>query len=102
DGSPFGGVQPPAGERYTRDGGLQLDNQGQLVTAAGNPVLGTGGPIVFQPNDHDINITPDGTVSVVNGNGTVDAVRGTLRLVNFTEAQKMLKQGFNLYAAGEG
>ena len=67
DGSAFLVVQTPAGERYTRDGGLQLNNQGQLVTAAGNPVLGTGGPIVFQPTDHDINVTPDGTVSVRGG-----------------------------------
>jgi flagellar basal-body rod protein FlgF len=102
DGSAFLVVQTPAGERYTRDGGLQLNNQGQLVTAAGNPVLGTGGPIVFQPTDHDINVTPDGTVSVVEGNGRTDSIRGKLRLVNFPDAQKLLKEGFNLYAAGEG
>jgi flagellar basal-body rod protein FlgF len=102
DGSAFLVVQTPAGERYTRDGGLQLNNQGQLVTAAGNPVLGTGGPIVFQPTDHDINVTPDGTVSVVEGNGRTDSIRGKLRLVNFADAQKLLKEGFNLYAAGEG
>src|SRR6202011_1126452 len=47
DGSAFLVVQTPAGERYTRDGGLQLNNQGQLVPVAGNPVLGTGGPIAF-------------------------------------------------------
>jgi flagellar basal body rod protein FlgG len=41
-------VQTAAGERYTRDEGLQINGQGQLVTAAGNPVLGTSGPIVFQ------------------------------------------------------
>ena len=102
DGSAFLVVQTPAGERYTRDGGLQLNNQGQLVTAAGNPVLGTGGPIVFQPTDHDINVTPDGTITVVEGNGRTDSIRGKLRLVSFADAQKMLKEGFNLYAAGEG
>jgi flagellar basal-body rod protein FlgF len=102
DGAGFLVVQTPAGERYTRDGGLQMNNQGQLVTAAGNPVLGTSGPIVFQPTDHDINVTPDGTITVVEGNGRTDAVRGKLRLVSFPEAQKMLKEGLNLYAAGEG
>ena len=35
DGSGFLVVQTPAGERYTRDGGLQLNNQGQLVTLSG-------------------------------------------------------------------
>jgi flagellar basal-body rod protein FlgF len=102
DGSGFLVVQTPAGERYTRDGGLQMNGQGQLVTAAGNPVLGTSGPIVFQPTDHDINVTADGTITVVEGNGRTDSVRGKLRLVSFPEAQKMLKEGLNLYAAGEG
>jgi flagellar basal-body rod protein FlgF len=102
DGSAFLVVQTPAGERYTRDGGLQLNNQGQLVTVAGNPVLGTGGPIVFQPTDHDINVTPDGTITVVEGNGRTDSNRGKLRLVSFADAQKLLKEGLNLYAAGEG
>jgi flagellar basal-body rod protein FlgF len=102
DGSAFLVVQTPAGERYTRDGGLQLNNQGQLVTVAGNPVLGTGGPIVFQPTDHDINVTPDGTVTVVEGTNRTDSIRGKLRLVSFADAQKLLKEGLNLYAAGEG
>ena len=101
DGSAFLTVQTPAGDRYTRDGGLHINSQGQLVTVAGNPVLGTGGPIVFQPTDHDINITPDGTVTVVEGNGRTDSIRGKLRLVSFTDAQKMLKEGLNLYNAGD-
>jgi flagellar basal-body rod protein FlgF len=102
DGGGFLVVQTAAGERYTRDGGLQMNNTGQLVTAAGNPVLGTSGPIVFQPTDHDINVSPDGTVTVLEGNGRTDAIRGKLRLVAFPEAQKLLKEGLNLYAAGEG
>jgi flagellar basal-body rod protein FlgF len=101
-GSAFLTVQAPGGERYTRDGNLQINNQGQLVTASGNPVLGNAGPIVFQQTDHDINITADGTITVVEGNGRTDSIRGTLRLVSFTDAQQVLKEGFNLYAAGEG
>src|ERR1700730_1582066 len=92
-GSAFLAVQTPAGERYTRDGGLQLNNQGQLVTIAGNPVLGTSGPIVFQPTDHDINISPDGTITVVEGNTRTDSIRGKLRLVSFADAQKLLHKG---------
>jgi len=102
DGSGFLVVQTPAGERYTRDGGLQLNGLGQLVTVAGNPVLGTGGPIVFQPTDHDISVTPDGTITVLEGNSKADSVRGKLRLVSFADAQKLLKEGSNLYSAGEG
>jgi flagellar basal-body rod protein FlgF len=101
-GSAFLVVQTPGGERYTRDGGLQLNNQGQLVTVAGNPILGTSGPIVFQPTDHDINVSPDGTITVLEGSARTDSVRGKLRLVSFADAQKLLKEGSNLYFAGEG
>ncbi len=39
---------------------------------------------------------------MVEGNGRTDSVRGKLRLVSFADAQKMLKEGLNLYSAGEG
>jgi flagellar basal-body rod protein FlgF len=95
-------VQTAAGERYTRDGGLQVNNQGQLVTAAGNPVLGGSGPIVLQPTDHDVNVSPDGTITVVEGTGRTDSVRGKLRLVSFADAQRLLKEGSSLYSASDG
>ena len=101
DGDAYLVVQTAGGERYTRDGGLQLNSQGQLVTVAGDTVLGGSGPIVFQPTDHDINVSPDGTVTVLEGNGTTDAIRGKLRLVSFANAQRLLKEGSNLYSAGE-
>jgi flagellar basal-body rod protein FlgF len=99
DGEAFLAVQTAGGERYTRDGNLQLNGQGQLVTEGGDLVLGNSGPIVFQPTDHDINISPDGTITVVEANARIDTVRGKLRLVSFTDAQSLLKQGSNLYAA---
>jgi flagellar basal-body rod protein FlgF len=102
DGRGFLVVQTPAGERYTRDGGLQINNQGQLVTAGGNPVLGASGPIVFQPTDHDISIAADGNVSVQEGIAHTDSVRGKLRVVSFADAQKLLKEGSNLYSASTG
>jgi flagellar basal-body rod protein FlgF/flagellar basal-body rod protein FlgG len=103
DGQAFLVVQTPAGERYTRDGGLQINSQGQLVTASGNPVLGSNGPIRFQQTDHDITISDDGTVTVIEGiNNAANSIRGKLRLVSFAQAQKLLKEGSNLYAAGEG
>jgi flagellar basal-body rod protein FlgF len=100
DGGGFLVVQTAAGERYTRDGGLQINNQGQLVTANGDAVLGTNGPIVFQPTDHDIAIAADGNISVVEGTNRTDSVRGKLRLVSFADAQQLLKEGSNLYSAG--
>jgi flagellar basal-body rod protein FlgF len=101
DGDGFLAVQTAAGERYTRDGNLHLNPQGQLVTGSGDPLLGTSGPIVFQPTDHDINIAPDGTVTVLEGLSRTDSVRGKLRLVNFADAQKLLKQGGNLFSADQ-
>jgi flagellar basal-body rod protein FlgF len=100
DGGAFLVVQTPAGERYTRDGSLQINAQGQLVTAGGNPVLGTGGPIVFQPGDKEISIAADGGVSVLEGANKVDSLRGKLRLVSFANAQSLVKQGSNLYSGG--
>ena len=102
DGGAFLVVQTAAGERYTRDGGLQINNQGQLVTAGGDPVMGASGPIVFQPTDKQINIAPDGSVTVVEGTARTDSVRGKLRLVSFADAQKLVKEGSNLYSAGPG
>ena len=46
-GEGFFAVQTAQGVRYTRNGQFSLDPQGQLVTAAGDAVLGTNGrPIV--------------------------------------------------------
>ncbi len=101
DGKAFLAVQTPGGERYTRDGGLQINAQGQLVTVTGNPVLGTGGPIVFQPGDRDINIAADGGITVREGVSRTDSVRGKLRLVEFAQPQKLLKDGNNLFAVGD-
>ena len=86
DGDGFFVVQTPAGERYTRDGSFQINNQGQLVNASGYPVLGSGGPIQFQQTDKQINIASDGNVTVLEGTGRVDSVRGKLRLVRFAHA----------------
>jgi len=102
DGNAFLAVQATGGERYTRDGNLQLNSQGQLVTEGGDVVLGNSGPIIFQPTDHDINISPDGTITVVEANARTDTIRGKLRLVSFADAQSLQKQGSNLYAAGNG
>jgi flagellar basal-body rod protein FlgF len=98
-GGGFFAVQTAGGERYTRDGNLQINNQGQLVTQSGDPVLGNAGPIVFQQTDHDISISADGTITVLEGAARVDTIRGKLRIVGFADPQSLQKQGGNLYAA---
>jgi flagellar basal-body rod protein FlgF len=101
-GDGFLTVQTPRGERYTRNGALQINNQGQLVTSEGLQVIGENGPIVFQPNDRDISIGVDGLISVREGNNTTDSQRGKLRLAGFAEPQKLQKDGASTYMAPAG
>ena len=99
-GNAFFAVQANGGERYTRDGKFSLNSTGQLMTSDGNLVLGTGGPIVFQPTDHDINVAADGTVTVLEGTAKTDSIRGKIRMVEFDDPAKLTKLGANLYGAG--
>jgi flagellar basal-body rod protein FlgF len=99
DGKGFLVVQTPAGERYTRNGALQINPTGQLVTSDGNPVMGDAGPIVLQPTDNQIQIARDGTISVREGNATVSSLRGKLRLVSFDKPQQLQKDGGSTFMA---
>jgi flagellar basal-body rod protein FlgF len=103
DGDAMLVVQTPGGERYTRNGGLQISAAGELVTSEGHRVLGDAGPIVFQPGDRDIAVTADGSITVREGaNANSDSGRGKLRLVAFEQGQLLRKEGSSLYAAGAG
>ena len=93
NGDGFFAVQTQQGVRYTRNGSLQINPSGQLVTAQGDPVLGDGGPITFQPTDRQISISPDGTISVREGNSKADSQRGKLRLVSFANPRQLQKDG---------
>ena len=95
-------VQTPRGERYTRNGALQINSAGQLVTSEGLAVLGVNGPIVFQPNDRNVAISTDGTISVREGQSTVDSLRGKLRLATFAQPQRLQKDGTSTYMAPAG
>ncbi|MDA9431561.1 flagellar basal-body rod protein FlgF [Bradyrhizobium sp. CCBAU 51627] len=99
-GNAFFAVQVNGAERYTRDGKFALSSTGQLMTSDGNLVLGTAGPIVFQPTDHDINVAPDGTVTVLEGTAKTDSIRGKIRMVTFDDPAKLIKLGANLYDTG--
>jgi flagellar basal-body rod protein FlgF len=74
-------------EGYTRNGSLQISQNGQLQTATGLTLLGDGGPIAIPP-DVIISIAKDGTVSSV-ANLTLPGPSNTigrLKLVNPDEA----------------
>jgi flagellar basal-body rod protein FlgF len=102
DGNGFFTVQTPGGPRYTRNGSLQINAAGQLVTSEGNPVLGNGGPITFQPNDRQISISPDGTISARQGSSIADSVRGTLTVVTFANPQQLQKDGGSTFKPPAG
>jgi flagellar basal body rod protein FlgG len=102
-GKGFLAVQTPRGERYTRNGGFQVNNVGQLVTSEGYQVLGESGPIVMQPKDRDIAISPDGTISVREGdNANIESERGKLRLVTFPQIGLLQKDGTGTFKAPNG
>ena len=84
-------VQTPEGERYTRNGSLGISQTGELVTQAGHPVLGTGGPITFTKDDKDIVIASDGTIT------TSEGTRGQLRLVSFADQDTLTPAGDTLF-----
>ena len=92
-GDGFLAVETEGGERYTRNGALQLDAQGRLVTSDGFPVMGVDGPIVLQPEDIDVSIAPDGLVE------TPDGPRGRLRLVRFEDPNALSNVGANLFSS---
>ena len=103
DGDAFLVVQTPRGERYTRNGALQINNLGELVTLAGDKVLGDNGPIVLQLTDRDIAITKNGTIKVREGQSlNSDSTRGKLRLVTFADPQQLRKDGASTFAAPNG
>ena len=103
DGNAFLVVQTPRGERYTRNGALQINATGELVTSNGDKVLGDSGPIVFQNTDRDIIINADGSIRVRSGPlATSDAGRGKLRLVSFANAQQLRKDGASTFLAPNG
>jgi flagellar basal-body rod protein FlgF len=99
DGKGYLVVQTQRGQRYTRNGALGINAAGQLVTSNGDQVMGTSGPITFQPTDRDVIISPTGIVSVRDGAGTNSAQRGQLQLVNFDAPQKLQKDGASTFTA---
>jgi flagellar basal-body rod protein FlgF len=102
DGNAFLVVQTPRGQRYTRNGALQINGAGQLVTSNGDLVLGNGGPITFQNIDHDIVISGSGMITVREGEATQDSQRGTLQLVTFPNPQLLQKDGASTFTAPAG
>ncbi len=96
EGDGFFTVQTKDGVRYTRNGAFGLDDTGRLVTSAGNAVLDDGGSeITFSPDESDINISRDGTISTAQGR------RGRLGIASFQNPQTLEVTGDSLWQATE-
>jgi flagellar basal-body rod protein FlgF len=94
EGSGFFAVQTKNGPMYTRNGSFQVSSAGQLITAAGDPVMGDQGIITMVPGS--VSISPDGTIS---SNG---AVEGKIKLVDFPPGTAMTSEGGTYYSAPAG
>ena len=92
NGRGFFVVQTPKGAQYTRNGHFTLDPSGQIVTEDGQTVQGDGGAITITPNDGDVHIAADGTVSGKNGQ------IAKIQIVDFANERTMLKEGASLYS----
>lgn len=77
-------VETGNGDRYTRNGRFSLDESGQLTTMNGDPVLSDSGqPFFFSPEDRNIEITRDGTITTENGQ------LGRLQIVRFENPHEL-------------
>ena len=85
-------------EAYTRAGALQINAEGLVVTGAGLPVLGDGGPITL-PTGALPEVAGDGTITAKVGNARPQAV-GRLKLV--TPEAALIRGADGLFRAAEG
>ncbi|MFT4059769.1 MAG: flagellar basal-body rod protein FlgF [Legionella sp.] len=74
-------------EAYTKAGGLNINANGQLVTASGKLVIGGGGPISIPPAQ-SIDIGTDGTISIIplGGDANSPMVVDRIKMVTLNKA----------------
>lgn len=98
-GAGFFQIQQPNGElAYTRAGQFQLDRNGNLVTAAGNPVQPQ---ITIPPTAQKVTVAADGTVSYSLPNQTAAQPAGQIQLANFQNPAGLNSLGNGLFTPTE-
>ncbi|XUJ34834.1 flagellar basal-body rod protein FlgG [Bradyrhizobium japonicum] len=73
-------LMPDGTFQYTRDGTFQMDNQGRVVTAQGNPVQPT---ITIPNNASGLAVNEQGQVSVTLPGSSTSAVQGQIGVTRF-------------------
>jgi len=85
---------PTGATAYTRDGSLQKDSSGQLVTSMGYPIE----PGITIPDDAlNVSISSDGVVSVVSQGQAAPTEIGSIQLADFVNATGLQAIGNNLF-----
>jgi flagellar basal-body rod protein FlgF len=97
EGQGFFLIQTPQGERLTRAGHFTPNENGDLVTPDGYPVLDAGGTPVFVPSGvGSIGIAPDGTLSA-DGQPV-----SQIGLVQPIDASTLIREGGTMFRAPDG
>jgi flagellar basal-body rod protein FlgG len=87
-------LMPDGTTAYTRDGSLQSDANGQMVTSSGYAVQ----PAITIPADtQTLTIARDGTVSAQQAGSATPVTIGTLQLATFINPAGLQSLGENLY-----
>ena len=87
-------LMPDGTYQYTRDGTFQMDNQGRVVTADGNPVQPT---ITIPNNASGITINRQGQVSVTLPGSTTSRIIGQIGLTRFINKAGLEPVGGNQF-----
>src|SRR5712692_4566365 len=94
-GKGFFQIRRPTGEiAYTRAGNFQLDRDGNLVTANGDPLEPQ---ITIPAQAQSVTVAADGTVSYTQPGQTAAQVAGQIQLANFANPAGLNSVGNNLF-----
>jgi flagellar basal-body rod protein FlgG len=92
----FGISMPNQSIKYTRDGSLNVDNQGVIVTRQGYKILPA---LTVPPNTVSVNIAENGQVDAYIKNQTEPVNLGQIPVFTFTNPVGLKAIGGNLYSA---
>ncbi|MDO8988265.1 MAG: flagellar basal-body rod protein FlgG [Sideroxyarcus sp.] len=87
-------LMPDGTTAYTRDGSLQRDNQGQIVTSNGFVVQPA---ITIPANATSVTIAQDGVITITQAGVPAPVQVGSLQLATFINSSGLESMGQNLY-----
>lgn len=87
-------LMPDGTYQYTRDGTFQMDNQGRVVTAQGNPVQPT---ITVPQNASGVTVNEQGQVSVTLPGSSTSSIIGTINVTRFINKAGLQPVGSNQF-----